>query len=576
MPLDGLTLSVLINELNPLLKNGRVLKIYQPNDTTITMQLRLPGKTETLLISTDALYPRIHTIQGQPKNPLNPPAFCMLLRKYLEPSRLLKIEQVGYDRIAHLHFEGIDEGGQLVKLVLVAELMGRQSNLYLINRDGIILDSLKRFPEKGIAPGKSYQPPSDQGKIDPSQADAEQFMDELRLLPGPTPIWKWIGDTFQGFSKVAAQEVLRRADLDHHLRRSELESKDWLRVHKSFKHLVQELEKGGTPTWYRENPRDFTAYDLTGFHGERFATTNHLIETVLGKKQDSKHLEEVKRAIRKKMTNHLKRVTKKEAIQEATLQEAKDADLYRHQGELLTASFHLIPEGADCVEVPDYMQDGTPMVTIALNPHLSPSKNVQRIFKRYTKAKASQKYTNQQLQKTKLERNYLEDIFLQIDLANELDILEEIEAELQKSGYLKVQNKPGSKKIQKSKVYQGPERYVSVDGLTILVGRNNSQNDHLTFRLTGPNHLWLHARNIPGSHVSILSDGAIPEDTLLQAAHLAAYFSKQRNSPKVPIDYTLRKHVRKPKGANPGFVHYNEAKTILVNPTDFQFPPRQL
>ncbi|HBG00884.1 MAG TPA: fibronectin/fibrinogen-binding protein, partial [Firmicutes bacterium] len=201
MPLDGLSLHVVKNELDASLRNGRVLKIYQPDETTITLHLRLPGKTEVLLISVDALYPRVHTIKEQPTNPLNPPAFCMLLRKYLEPSRLLAISQEGFDRILHLRFEGVDTSGQLMEATLVFELMGRQSNLYLVNEEGILLDALKRFPDKGVMPGKPYLPPSDQGKMEPGELSPDAFEDQIRLLPAPAPVWKWIADTFQGFSK---------------------------------------------------------------------------------------------------------------------------------------------------------------------------------------------------------------------------------------------------------------------------------------------------------------------------------------------------------------------------------------
>lgn len=571
MPLDGLTLSVLVQELDPLLRNGRVLKIYQPDASTITLQLRLPGKTEILLISVDPLYPRIHTALEQPENPLQPPAFCMLLRKYLEPSRLMKIKQVGFDRICHLHFEGLTMEGQSTEYTLIVELMGRYSNLHLVDNDGMILDSLKRFPEQGVMPGQVYRAPSDQGKVNPLDLTTSQFVDELRLVPASTPIWKWITETFQGFSKVAAREVVRRAGFDPALERGALAAADWPKVQRAFAHLMQELAEGRHPTWYVEPPQDFTAYQLTGRQGERFSSTNELIRQVLGQGQKQKKLQEAKSHLRKQLSNHHKRVVKKAAIQETTLQEAEQAEDYRHQGELLTANFHLLSPGTSSLEVPDYTQEGYPLVTIALDKRLSPSANVQKIFKRYAKAKASQKYTSLELRKTRAEEAYLEGILLQIELADEEDILQEIEAELAHAGYLKRKTKPSGKKQPTS---PGPDRYLSVDGLTILVGRNNQQNDHLTFRLARPNHLWLHARNIPGSHVAILSEGEVPPGTLLQAAGLAAYFSQSRTSPKVPVDYTLRKHVRKPKGANPGFVHYDHAKTILVDPTDFVMPAK--
>lgn len=570
MPLDGLTLKVLVNELHNRLRNGRVIKIYQPNELTITIHLRLPGTTEILLISADPLHPRIHTIQEQPPNPINPPAFCMLLRKHLEPSRLLGVEQQGWDRLVHLRFECPDERGQLTEKMLVLEVMGRHSNLFLVNQEGQILDALKRYPERDIAPGYLYQVPSNQGKQDPTSFTKEEFVDEVRLLAPPTPLWKWIQDSCQGFSKVAAQEVVRRGGFKPQTKRSELTSADWERLYLSLQDLLTELAKGGQPQWYPEQ-KDFAAYRITNSQGKTFSSTDALIRSIVGEQVQTRHIEQKASALRRQLNNHYKRVQRKETLQLETLREAEGADSWRHQGELLTASFHLIPTGQRSVQVPDYTLPNQPLVNIELDPRLSPSANIQRIFKRYNKAKASKKFTRVQLEKTQEERRYLEDVLLQIELADDELILEEIERELTRLGYLKTQNK---RRGAKATPPQGPERYLSSDGVTILVGRNNQQNDELTFRLSSPNHLWLHARNIPGSHVVILAEGDVPGETLVQGAHLAAYFSQSRTSPKVPVDYTLRRHVRKPRGAKPGFVHYEHAKTIMVNPAEFTLPPK--
>lgn len=569
MPLDGLTLNVLVNELQPALKNSRVLKIYQPEDATITLHLRLPGETKILLMSADAMHPRMHTLENQPENPLNPPPFCMLLRKYLEPSRLIKIQQLGFDRVVHLHFECLDELGKLTELVLIFELMGRQSNIYLVNQAGEILDAIKRFPENGVAPGKPYLAPSDQGKNDPTTISSEEMFNEIRLLPASQVIWKWIADFFQGFSKVGAQEVVKRAGFAQNLTRGELDSTDWTKIYEAFSSLMAEIQQGGTPAHYPDARGDFAGYKLTDKKGDLFPTVDRLVGDVLNTRQSQRQLESLQSSLRRQLTRHLKRASKKATIHKHALKEAEQADVYRHQGELLTASFHLIPSGKNSVEVPDYTQEGTPLVTIELDPRLSPSNNVKRIFKRYTKAKARLKHARSQLKIAQAELDYLETILLQIELADESSILREIELELERTGYLKSKKKRRSAKKSEP---LGPKRYLSRDGLTILVGRNNRQNDELTFRLTKPNHLWLHARGIAGSHVAILEEGEIPETTLLQAAELAAYFSEQQSSSKVAVDYTQRKHVRKIKGAQPGFVRYDHAKTIFVNPSEISLP----
>lgn len=571
MPLDGLTINVLVRELDTLLKNGRVLKIYQPEEGTVTLQLRLPGKTEILLLSADPVYPRLHTVAEQPANPLNPPAFCMLLRKYLEPSRLMKIEQQGFDRLIHLYFEALDELGKPTELQLIFELMGRHSNLYLVNQEGIILDALRRFPATGVAPGQPYRAPNDQGKQNPDQLTPELFLDELRLLPAGTVIWKWLSQFLQGFSAAAAKEAVLRAGLSTSATRADLTPADGEKLQQAVQSMLEEIAAGGNPSFYPKL-EDFAAYRFTTHTGELFPNINTLVEAVLGRRQEQKALESYQASLRRQLKSHLKRLAKKEAIHRLDLEQVEKVDELRQQGELLTASFHLIPKGASSVQVPDYTQEGAPLVTIELDPRLSPSANVQAIFKRYSKVKASYTHKQSQLELTLAEKSYLENTLCQIELADSLEILKEIEGELQRTGYLKG---PAKAKTAKTSLPQGPERYVSSDGLTILVGRNNRQNDELTFRLTKPNHLWLHARGIPGSHVAVLSEGEIPESTLLEAAGLAAYFSAHRQAPKVAVDYTLRKYVRKPRGAKPGFVTYDQGKTIVVNPTKFKLPAKQ-
>ncbi|MGB4034738.1 MAG: NFACT family protein [Limnochordia bacterium] len=570
MPLDGLTIKVLMDELRPRLVNSRVLKIYQPEAAALTLQLRQPGRTETLYLSADPVYPRLHTLEEQLENPAQPPSFCMLLRKYLETSRLMAIEQRGWDRIVQLRFEALDEAGRPTERSLILEIMSRQSNLYLVDAEGTIIDALKRSPERNVMPGQAYQPPSDQGKLDPAALAPQEFIDEIRLLPVQTPIAKWLAATFQGFSKAAAQEVLRRAGLSPTALRAELEEAQWRKLRKAFADLLREIASGGSPRFYPELD-DFAAYTLSGERGVPFPSADRLVAEVLSRRQRLSSLSEAKGALRRRLARQIKRLDNKEAIHQLALQEAERADLLRHQGELLTAYFHLIRPGAKALEVPDYTQDGR-LITIELDPRLSPSANIQRIFKRYHKAKASEVHSTEQLAAIRAEREYLETILLQIELADTPALLREIAGELARAGYLP---QTSGRSRNRSAGSPGPDRYLSPEGLTILVGRNNRQNDELTFRLTGPNHLWLHARGTPGSHVAILGEGEIPEGTLLLAAQLAAYFSAQRTSPKAEVNYTLRKYVRKPKGAKPGFVHYERAKTIIVDPTAFTPPLKQ-
>lgn len=569
MPLDGLTLKVLINELDPLLKNARLIKVYQPKPDTITLHFRRPGQTEILLLSANPTNPRIHTIQQRPQNPLNPPSFCMLLRKHLEPSRLMAVKQEGWDRIIHLVFECPNAQGQLTQKTLIFELMGRHSNIFLVDDEGILLDALKRYPQKEIIPGGKYQPPSDQGKLAPSEISKAKFIDEVRLLAPDIALWRWVQDTFQGFSKVAAQEVLKRGLFDPQTKRSQTEAEDWPKLYEAFSHLLKEITAGGTPSWHLHPREDFTGYALTDQTDPRvFPDVNSLVEKFLEKKTSRAARQQLATRLRRGLMRHYRRVEKTEALQKKDLQEFLGADELRHQGELLTANFHLLKPGASFAEVKDYSLKQVGPVRIELDPRLSPSVNVQKIFKRYHKAKSGAKITKRRLAKTRRELKYLQEVLHQIEEANELAILLEIEEELQSQDYLP-RLKKSRAKIKGTK--PGPERYLSTDNLSILVGRNNRQNDFLTFRLGRPNHLWFHVQKIPGSHVLVLAE-EVSQETILEAAVLAAYFSQAKNSTNVAVDYTLRKHVRKPKGAKPGFVIYENFKTIVVDPTTAKLP----
>ena len=527
------------------------MKIYQLENHTITFTLDCP-KERNFADFSRPVYPRIHTTTQQPDNPLTPPAFCMLLRKHLEPSRLLQIEQTGADRIVTLRFECYGETGQITEKSLVFELMGRHSNIFLVSADGMIYDAVRRKPDgesslRVIMPGEKYINPPDQDKVDPWTFSRDQAFTELRLLPPQTALWKWLQDSFQGFSKTAAQEVVRRANLNPSLRRSETGPTEWEALICAMETFLAELDRGGVPTWHKQGKEDITGYALKNqMNAQTFPTVDDLVDSFFTRRIQQVEIEKLANHLRRQINRHLKRITKKERIQEQTLREAENAHELRHQGELLTANMYKIQKGQTSVEVMDYSKPEQPLVTIALDPRLTPSENAQRIFKQYTKARNSRKITAQQLKKTKQERMYLEGLLLHIDLADKIQTLQEIELELIHEGYLrKPKRSPKSRPTRSS-----PEKYLSSDGLTILVGRNNRQNDELTFKIARPNHWWFHAQNIPGSHVVVLAEGSIPEKTILESASLAAYYSKAKNSPKVSVDYTERRHVRKPAVPN--------------------------
>lgn len=577
MPFDGIAIAVVSKELKSII-NSRVMKIYQPDKYTLVFHLRVPGENSKLLISIDPAYPRIHTTEADFHNPASPPAFCMLLRKHLEPSRIIGISQVAYERIIKIDFEAFDESIGAVEKSLYFELMGRHSNLILTQGDQVI-DAIHRIYDeerpRQLFPGAEYQLPPDQGKLNPLSVDKEGFLDTIRLLPGNLSLQDGLAHSFQGLSKQAAKEILLRAALDPKQPKIETSSTDWQKLWEAFAQFFCDVTAGGTPTYINKGGReDFTAYSLTNESGVKFSSLNNLLDKFYTNRINKERVRQLASKLSKAVTGHLDRVIKKQKIQEATLEDAKQADEWKRLGELITANLYHIQKGDTEVRVIDYYSPDQPEISIKLDPTYSPQKNAQRYFKKYHKAKTSKKITGEQLKKTKAERRYLEEVLTHINLADSVEDLREIEAELTKFDYLK---KPATKnklKHQENKS-RGPKEYISVDGLTILVGRNNQQNDQLTFKIARPDDVWLHAQNIPGSHVVIRSEGQIPDSTLEEAATLAAYYSKAKTSPKVPVDYTTRKHVRKPTGARPGFVLYDHFETLLADPTREEKLPKK-
>lgn len=570
MPLDGLTLHALLSDIDQKLRNGRIMKIYQPDRHTITMNIRVPGRSETLVVSADPVYPRIHTTDADWENPVSPPAFCMLLRKYIEPSRILRIEQYGFDRVAQIVLEGMGTDGSPCEYRLILEIMGRQSNILLVNEEGVILDAIKRKTpleaavDRILAPGEPYEFPPDQGKKDPSLISPEELHTDLRLADPTLPLWKILQNTLQGLSKLAAQEILFRAGVDPKALRADTNDEDWGRIIAAVQDVLAEVMKRQTGSFTTIPKADFAAYDITLYPCETYTSIDSLIDFFYTERVQKADLEQAKSKLRRVLKRHLERVEKKEGLQRQTIADAKQAHVWRRLGELITANLHLISPGAASAKVIDYHDPNMAEITLELDPTLSPSDNAQAMFKKYNKAKKSLDITLEQLEKTEAEKHYLEETLTHVELADSVRTLQEIEQELEREGYIKAQTK--GKGRSKPSPASEPEKFQTADGYIILVGRNNRQNDNLTFRRAAPTDLWFHAQKIPGSHVVLKTEGEPSAEAILTAAVLAARHSKAKDSPKVPVDYTQRRHVRKPSGAKPGFVLYESFQTVMVDP----------
>ncbi len=578
MAFDGIAVSVIAKELATRLQNARVMKIYQADKHSVVLHLRLPGESTKLLISAHPTQPRIHTTTEDWKNPLNPPAFCMLLRKHLEPSRLLGVRQHELERLMLIRFETYDERMGLTEKTLIFELMGRHSNLILVNQDNTILDGIHRVSAEQssvriVMPGEVFTYPPNQGKTNPLTVTNEQFITDIRLLPANVTLSKGLQQLYQGLGPETAREVVRRAALDGLKAKQDATPKDWQTLWESFEEF---LTMSQTPVIVeRENGKlEFYAYTLTNHPQQKsYADFDSLLNDFYSSRIKNERVQQKANELQKGLKTLLARLLRKEEVLLATLEAAENAKQWQKLGELVTSNIYQIKKGDKQLEVVDYYEESQPVITIPLDLAFSPSENAQRYYKKYIKARNSKKFVQEQLQKTISERNYIAEVLVHIELADSLETIDEIRDELIRLDYVKQRGKPSKKsKTIKNKGY---DEYLSADGIPMYVGRNNRQNDELTFKVAKPSDTWLHSQKIPGSHVIIRFDGAVPSKTLEEAATLAAYYSKARTSPKVFVDYTERRHVRKPNGSKPGFVIYESFSTILVNPTDDTTLPKK-
>lgn len=575
MAFDGIAVAVIVKELKNKLINSRVMKVYQPDSSTLLFHLRSFGQTHKLLLSSHPIYARIHTTQANYPNPQNPPAFCMLLRKYLEPSRILDIEQYQMERIVTITFETFEPEGHNHKH-LIFELMGRDSNIIFVDQDYTILDALRRTKfeqqNRNINPGVTYQLPPVQMKLNPLTLNENEFKDEIRFLPAHVPIYRGLIQLLQGLGQEAAKEICYRAGLDPSATRAELSLEQ---LPKLWKSLQQLLALNESPILL-SNGQGFSAYQLTGVETYQvFTDLDTLLDIYYTSRVSSETLQQEVAHLQKILKAQLKRIERKEQIQRETLKEALEAEKWQKMGELILANIHQIPKGAAQATVIDYYEIEQPQITIQLDPSLSASQNAQNFFKKYAKAKKSEKITQQQLENTVTERMYIEQVMFQLEHVDNIETLTEIREELITQGIVpaKPENQRNKRKPAKTVPFS---QYITSDGHVVLLGRSNRQNDELTFKVARSQDIWLHARNVPGSHVILKASQPISKQALLEAATLAALHSRNNTMDKVEVDYTERKHVHKPPGAKPGYVIYDNFKTVLVNPHDTNNHPQPI
>ena len=565
MPMDGLTLGFAARELHQLLSGGRIDKITQPEKDSIILLIRNAATNYQLLLCASPNNARCHITQQKFSNPLEPPMFCMLLRKQLISGRILSVRQIGGDRVIHIDVDVVDEMGDHVLRRLILEVMGRHSNLILTDENGRILEaarhvSLDMSRVRQVQPGLPYLPPPAQDKLDPAAITADALCQHL-IAQGDVPLHKALAASVSGLSNPAAKELAFRV-LDPGRDRSD----DLPQTAARLASLLQRLPGMTDPRVLLDDagdPADVFAfpYLMHPLEAQKpCPTVSAALERFFGARDQQDRLNQKSAAMVKLLKNHIERCDKKLAQQEEDLSNTARLDEYRLMGELLNANLWQLKKGQTEAVLPNFYDENGGMISIPLDIQLTPVQNAQRYFKKYQKARTTREMAATQRVETLRELNYLEGMLLDVGKCVGEAELEEIRQELQSTGYLKrSQNRRQQRALPKSKPYH----YRSSDGIDIYVGKNAAQNE----RLTGdarPNETWLHAKDMPGSHVIIKAEGEIPDSTLAQAATLAAWYSKGQHSSMVPIDYTLKRYVKKPSGAATGMVIYTNQKTVYM------------
>ncbi|WP_416295043.1 Rqc2 family fibronectin-binding protein [Paenibacillus illinoisensis] len=568
MALDGIVTRAIVHELQGC-KGGRISKIHQPNGHDVVLTLRAQRGNSKLLISASPTYPRVHFTEKTFLNPTEAPMFCMLLRKHCEGAIIEEIRQISMERIIHIDVRQRDELGDVSVKRIIIELMGRHSNIVLLDPvTGTILDGIHHVTPsissyRVIMPGFSYTAPPEQHKVNPLEVNSAEFLKGYSETEEEAA--RWLVNSFSGLSPLIAGEIAARTANRDNGDASAEASALW-NAFDSVMGPVRENIYTPVTGLNAKGKMIFSAVRLQSIQDaeKTYDTMSKCMEDYYGDKAERDTVKQKVSDLLRFLQNERSKNVKKLDNLNKDLLEADDAEKYRLWGELLFASLHQISKGDKSVELVNFYDEDQATITIALDPLLSPSDNAQRYFKRYNKYKNSLAVIHEQLGKTKDEIVYLDNLLQQLSIASMNDI-EEIREELVQQGYLRDRNKKGKKKKKNDRptVHQ----FTSTEGIDILVGKNNLQNEYVTNRLASANDTWLHTKDIPGSHVVIRSTD-FGEATLEEAAQLAAYFSQAKESSSVPVDYTFIRHVRKPSGAKPGFVIYDHQKTLFVTPNE--------
>lgn len=580
MSLDGFSLKPLIDELNEKIAGGRIDRVCQPNKQDIYFYVRQPGQTYILYLSINPQNPMVNITAVQPENPPEPPVFCMVLRKQLEGGRIASVSQYGLDRMVLIDVDTLGPKGVIITKTLIAELMGKYSNLILM-QDGTIVDAFRKVGENSsrvrtVLPGQQYELPPKQDKINILNTLSADFIAQVKMYQEGT-LYQAVLASGLGFGPVTVREIIYLAGLYDDLFVKDMDGSDF----QSLQNAVDEMkncyaQKEFSPTLIVDNKQKIKAmtpfalhiFPENNFTVKTFAAVNDLME--YSKKFASSNNLLEKDTYRRIIHNEINRLTKKEKILTEELAKAQKAEKQKIKADNLMTYQYQFKDHADKeISVPNIYDENGTLIKIALDTKLTLIQNAQAYYKKYDKLKRSQEMVQVQINHCQRDKKYAQSVEAALDTAVSIADIEDIKQEMIKAGFLPPENKKKAS-VAPSKPY----KFSLPNGMILYVGKNNYQNDKLTFKLAHNDDIWLHTKDIPGSHVIIDTKGEeIDDDTLLLAAQIAAYFSKARTSSKVPVDYVPIRYVKKPSGAKPGFVIFTNNKTLYVTPDEERIEP---
>lgn len=556
----------------------RVDRVFQPNRDELILAFRGFSAAYKLLISARANSARVNLTTIPVENPQQPPMLCMLLRKKLQGAKLLEITQPDLERALMLKFDSVNELGDHVELTLAVEIMGRYSNIILVDENGKIIDALKRVDaemssERLVLPGLLYRLPPPQDKLSMLTCTVEEIMARIDALPRDMELSKALMSVLQGISPIIAREVENSAGLGHEVYVKSMTPPQRRRTEMYVTTLMETAKNvSGTPHIVidpQNKPKDFAFMDIRQYGNAMTVSEkesfSEMLDAFYAERDQIERMRVKSQDLLRLLANHADRLSRKIANQQAELSACAERDTLRIKGDLLSANMYAIQKGETSVKLQNFYDENLAELEIALDPALTPQQNAQKYYKNYRKAKTAEEKLTEQIGLAQTELTYIDSVFESLALAENERDLNEIRAELAEQGY--VRRKAG-KKNQKQPVLSAPLKFKTSDGFTVFVGRNNRQNDKLTMKDANNNDIWFHTKNIPGSHTVLVTDGKAPTETAMEeAAVLAAQHSRAKDSAQVPVDYTQIRYVSKPQGAKPGMVIYVQYKTVYVDPT---------